>query len=80
MSKIPTHCFFIQLIRLENILRMLGDGAASLGEQHADQLLRQPDRFLRHADFDAVLARLPGEDEELGGAVVDLEFSFSFFH
>jgi len=45
-------------------------------EQCCDQLLRQPDGFLRDSDFDAVLARVPGEDQELGGAVADLEFLF----
>ena len=52
---------------------MLGNGAPALVEQHADQLLRQPDRFIRYPNFDAVLARLPGEDQELGGAVADLK-------
>ena len=76
MSEIPTHCFLRQFTGVEDILQMLRDGAAALVEQHADQLLRQPDGFLRHAHFDAVLAGLPGEDEEFRGAVADLEFFF----
>ena len=48
-------------------------------EQRGHQLLSQSDSFLRHADFDAVRARLPGKDQELGGAVADLKFSL-FLH
>ena len=53
---------------------MLGDGAATFVEQRADQLLRQPDGFVRDPNFDAVLAGLPGKDQELGGAIADLKF------
>ncbi len=49
-------------------------------EQHRHQFLRKPDGFIRHAHLDAVLARLPGEDQKLGGAVADLEFVFFLFH
>ena len=43
-------------------------------EQRRHQLLGEPDGFVGHADFDAVLAGLPGENQKLGGAVADLEF------
>ena len=47
---------------LEEVFQMLVDGDSDPSNKHADELLRQPDGFLRDADFDAVLARLPGED------------------
>src|SRR5580658_1031571 len=74
MSEIPTYCLFIQLASFENVLQVLGDGAPALAEKYADQLLRQPNGFLRYADLDTVLARLSREDEELSRAVADLEF------
>ena len=55
------------------------NGAPSHAEEHADQLLRQPDRLILHPHLDGVLARLLGEDQELGGAVANLELAF-FFH
>ena len=73
-SEFPTYCFFIELAGIEDVFQMLGDGAPALVEKHADQLLRQPDRFVRDTHFDAVLARLPGEDQKFRGAVADLEF------
>ena len=78
MSEIPTYCFFIQFSGLEEVFQMLGNGAPSLVEEHADQLLRQPDRFILHAHLNAALAHLPGEDQELGGAVANSQLPFSF--
>jgi hypothetical protein len=48
-------------------------------KQRRHELLRQPDGFLRHTDFNAILTRLPGEDKELGGAVPDPKV-FLFVH
>jgi len=58
---------------------MLGDGASAFIEKHADQLLCQPDRFILNPHLNAVFTCLPGEDQELGGAVANLELVF-FFH
>ena len=79
MSEIPTNCFFVEFAGLEDVGQVFGDRAAPLVEKHPDELLRQPDRFIRHPDLDAVLARLPGKDQKLGGAVTNLE-RMVFFH
>jgi len=57
---------------------MFGDGATALVEKGADQLLRQPDRFIRYPHLHALLARLSGEDQKLNGTIADLNFIFSF--
>lgn len=74
MSEIPTYCSFGQLSRIEYVFQMLGDGASAFVEKNADQLPRQPNGFLRHANLDTLLPVLPGENQKLGGGVADLEF------
>lgn len=74
MSEIPTHCRFGQFPAVEDVFQVLGDGAAPLVEEHTDELLRKPDRFLRQPHLNALVARLPGKDKELRRAVPDSEF------
>jgi len=74
MSEIPTHCFFIEFTVRKDVLKMLGDGAAALIKEDADELLGEPNGLVLHANFDALFPGLRGKDEELGGAVANLNF------
>ena len=52
---------------------MFVDGRDADLEQLRHHLLSQPDRLLLEANLDPLLAGLGREDQELGGAVADLE-------
>jgi hypothetical protein len=79
-SEIPNSCHFGDFPLGVEVGQMLIDGRNGDLEQRGHQLLGQPDGFLHHTDFDPVLARLPGEDQKLGGAVADLEFVLFLLH
>jgi len=57
---------------------MLVDCRHSDAEQNGDEFLSEPDGFVLDTNFDAFFPGLRGEDEELGGAVADLEFFIRF--
>jgi len=74
--EIPEGCRLREFAAGEDVLQVLTDGAHIHPEQGCDELLGEPDGFTLNPHFDATFPGLRGKDEELGGAVADLEFPF----
>ena len=74
IPEFPDNCGFGQFSAVEDVLQVLTDCADINIEEDADELLGKPDGLVLHANFDALFPGLRGEDEELGGAVANLNF------
>ena len=79
-SEIPNSCLTNQLTGFVDIFQVFIDGWHTDGKKLRHELLRQPDGFILIAGFNALLSRLPGENQKLRRAVADKPYrAFAIF-